>query len=806
MTRFFMLLWGMVLGCMGLWAQTAYTLQGTVLDEQQEPLVGAYIVLQASQKGTSSDAQGKYSLGGLKAGTYVLQVSYLGYDNYTDTLRIQGSTTHLIQLQPRSKNLHEVVVQDDYADQRKREESLNVEIVNEEYLKKNMGGSLMNSLERLPGVSTLDIGSGQAKPVIRGMSFNRVVVVDNNIRHEAQQWGADHGLEIDQYAVETVDVIKGPASLIYGSDAIGGVIDLKRRKIPGPNTLGGNIDLTAKSNNGYLGTSVFVYGRKKHLFADARITLADYGDYRVPTDYVQMYSYKAALYKNQMRNTAGDEHNLHLSLGWVQGRWLSRFYASRIASKSGFFANAYGLEPRKVDTLLHDKSSRDIQYPYQTVQHLKVSNTTQYTADNWKLSMDLGFQQNLREERSSYTNHGYMPDVFPDTLPYASDLERLFDKYVYSADVKASVQLREQTTLKTGLSLEYQDNRINGHGFVIPAFTQGKAGAYLVLKEELSGQSLLQAGLRYDQGYIQTEAYSDWFTSPVEENGDTTYQYLQRAAELNRRFHNFSWTVGYNYSPDNWLFKVNVGKSFRMPIAKELAANGVNYHRFSYEVGDADLSPEISYQLDAGLEYTTKHLAIGATPFINYFTNYIYLNPTADHDRLYGNGNQIFEYTESAVYRWGGELHAHYDLMKNLELGFIGEYVYAIQLSGEKEGYPLPFSPPATALVNLKYQRQKLGFLLNPYGSVDLKMAARQSHVVPPEEETPGYQVVHVSMGGSIQLKKQRIALALQVRNLFNTKYFNHTSYYRLLNVPEAGRNFIVNVTIPFAGSLKKTN
>ncbi|HOL99121.1 MAG: Plug domain-containing protein [Bacteroidales bacterium] len=131
---------------------------------------------------------------------------------------------------------------DNYAETRKKEESLSIEIVNDEYLKQNLGGSLMSSLERLPGVSTMDIGSGQSKPVIRGLGFNRVVVVENNIKHEAQQWGADHGLEIDQYAVNNVEVIKGPASLIYGSDAMGGIIDMKNRKVPVENSFGGTID------------------------------------------------------------------------------------------------------------------------------------------------------------------------------------------------------------------------------------------------------------------------------------------------------------------------------------------------------------------------------------------------------------------------------------------------------------------------------------------------------------------------------------------------------------------------------------
>ena len=240
-----------------------------------------------------------------------------------------------------------------------------------------------------------------------------------------------------------------------------------------------------------------------------------------------------------------------------------------------------------------------------------------------------------------------------------------------------------------------------------------------------------------------------------------------------------------------------------MPIAKELAANGINYHRFSYEVGNADLSPEISYQLDLGVEYSSKDFAIGASPFINYFTNYLYLNPTAQFDRLYGFGNQVFEYTESEVLRLGGELHAHYEVTKFLQFGFIGEYVYAEQLSGEKQGFTLPFAPPASAIFNIKYQKTQIAFLSNAYVSLDYRLTAAQNNIVPPEVPTDGFQVFNLGLGGDILVNNQRIDVALQIQNLLNTRYFNHTSYYRLINVPEAGRNFILNISIPFSVQIK---
>ena len=660
----------------------------------------------------------------------------------------------------------------------------------------------MKSLERLPGVTTIDIGSGQSKPVIRGLGFNRVVVVENNVKHQAQQWGSDHGLEIDQYAVDNIEIIKGPASLMYGSDAIGGVVDMKNKNLPAENTFGGKIDLTGKSNNDFLGSSILLFARKKHYFANVRATILDYGDYKVPTDSVDIYNYRVPLHKNHLRNTAGKELNLHTSFGVVKTRFQSTFYVSNVNTKGGFFANAHGLEPRNVDHNEHDSSSRDILYPYHKVNHFKLINQSSYWSEKWNLEIDLGYQRNFREEWSQYVQHGYMPAIFPDTLDFNLEIERQFEKDIYSANVKFFYDVSENTMLSTGFNGEYKDNKIGGRGFIIPSFKQLNLGSFIVVKHHISEKSIFQAGVRFDYGNLKTSNHNDWFPSPIYENGDTVYQYLQRADHINRDFFNFSWSVGYNYNPENWSYKFNIGKSFRMPIAKELAANGVNYHRFSYEVGNIDLSPEISYQLDVGVEYHSKNFAIGASPFMNYFSNYIYLNPTSGVDRLYGFGNQVFEYTESEVFRYGSEIHAHYEVSDHLQFGLIGEFVQARQLTGEKEGYTLPFSPPASAIINIKYQKPKIAFVNNVYASLDYRLTSAQNDIVPPEEQTKGFQSFNLGLGGEVMIKNQKIDVSIQIQNLLNQRYFNHTSYYRLINVPEPGRNIILNLSIPFSGKI----
>ena len=779
-------------------SQSNQELKGIVTDKENKPLKGAFVKLNEPNKGTITNDNGEFIISGLQKGTYEINIRFLGYENLTKTVTLPTNNLPRFSLSKTPISLQEVIVTDNHALNRKKEESLAIEIVNEDYLKQNLGGSLMKSLERLPGISTIDIGSGQSKPVIRGLSFNRVVVVENNIKHEAQQWGADHGLEIDQYAVDYVEIIKGPASLMYGSDAIGGVIDMKNNKLPEKNTISGAVDISGKTNNDFIGTSVSLEGRKDWFFASLTATLLDYGDFRVPTDSVDIYNYRAALHDNYMRNTAGNEQNFHLSFGLVKDKIQSRFYLSNVNSKSGFFANAHGLEPRNVDTDVHDRSSRDVQYPFQKVNHLKIINNTTIWQEKSRLELDLGYQQNHREEWSQYVQHGYMPAIFPDTLDFDMDLERKFIKDIYSANAKFFFEPTDKTQLNAGINGEYKENQINGRGFIIPAYRQLNIGGFVFGRHELSPTKQLQAGMRYDYGRIKTFSYFDWYPSPIDDAVDSENNFLQRAATINRSFSNFTWSLGYNYNPGKWNYKVNIGKSFRMPIPKELAANGVNYHRFSYEVGNPDLSPEMAYQLDLGVAFGSKRFAAGVSPFVNYFSNYIYLNPTSAHDRLYGNGNQIFIYTESKVLRYGGEFHSHYELKDWLQLGLIGEYIYSRQLSGEKEGYTLPFSPPASAIINLKYHGKTLGRIEKPYLSVDYKITSGQTNIVPPEVITNGYQVFNLGMGGEVNLYKQKVNLSFQVQNLLNKKYFNHTSYYRLINVPEPGRNFIVNMNIPF--------
>jgi len=774
-------------------------LSGKITGAQQQPLKGIVVILYPGFRETTTDGTGSFVFSSLPAGHYELKTKHTDYKEVVVNFKLTSANTHVpITLSTLHRQLEEVTIKDKHITQRRAEESLNVEVVTPHFIHRNLGGSLMKTLERLPGIKTIGIGSGQSKPLIRGLGFNRVVVVDKGVKHEGQQWGADHGLEIDQFAAGEVELIKGAASFIYGSDAIGGAIDIKPAAVPIPNSFGGSVNLIGKTNNNLYGTSVNLNGRNEHWFFDGRITYQDYGDYRVPADKVYVYDYAVNLYKNHLRNTAGNETGLHLNTGYIDNDFRTVFYVSNTFAKSGFFANAHGLEPRRVDEVLHDADNRDILLPNQEVNHLKVINHTEYHLHGHRLAMELGYQHNFRQEFSQYVNHGYMPPVYPADLQIPADLEREFDKRVYSVNLRDNITFGKHT-ITAGANLEQQNNGIFGWSFLVPAFRQITGGAFVYDKYQLSEEVLLHGALRYDHGRINMFAYQDWFNSTSTTGGVTVDEKLTRSADLNRNFNSLVWSAGLNYNPEgNFRLKGNLGKSFRMPIAKELAANGVNYHYFSYERGNPSLSPEQSYQADVSLGWTTDRWSVQLSPFYNYFSNYIYLNPTSNHDYFYGAGNQVFQYAQSKVMRYGGELQLKYQFFKNLSTEVVAEYLYAKQLSGDKKGYSLPFSPPASALINLTWSPKLKGRLQDSYLSIDYRITAAQNNIVPPEKKTPGYRVINLQAGTKMRLYKQPVMVSLQAQNLLNTNYLNHTSFYRLIELPEAGRNIILSLKVPF--------
>jgi len=780
-----------------------YSFSGKVIDEEGLPLPGASIITRNFSFSTTTDSDGTFAVNSREKICQEFSISFLGYQTQRIHLEFPyPSEPLLIVMHPYQQLLDEITIKDDYIQRKVKESTISVSVATEEFISRNKQGSLMKTLDRLPGVSAMEIGSGQSKPVIRGLGFNRVVVTENGIKHESQQWGADHGLEIDQFGVEELEVLKGPVSLMYGSDAMAGVINIKSYSIPHKNSLGGAAEMLYSGNNGLLGGSFNLHGRKTNWFASARYSLSDYGDMTVPTDTIAVYTYKVALKDRKLTNTAGTEQSFQVNLGYLGKKMHTIFYLTDNKSTLGMFAHAHGLEPIRVDTIAHYAFRRDVLFPKQEVNHFKMINRTQYFGSNHSTIIELGYQKNIRNEFNKYISHGYMPPVLPESMDIPENLERGFNKYTLTANLRQQIVFGTKNELNFGLNTEYQNNKIDGYNFIIPSYHQWLSGVFLNNQYRYDDKWIISGGFRYDLGIIKTTAYADWFKTPVLNTPDPMYVFVERAAHLNRQFGSWSGSVGLSYNHKNFTFRANTGRSFRMPSPKELASNGVNYHHFSFEKGDSSLNPEVSYQLDLSLEWSTPLWAVQLSPFVNYFPNYIYLNPGYEMDIYYGAGNQVFNYRQSKVFRTGGELQGQIRLTKSLKLNATAEYIFSRQLSGEKIGYALPFSPPANILLNLSYSIPALKWLREPYAGLDFLWSAAQNDIVPPEQKTPSYTIWNLNLGSRILVNKQSVQLHIIMSNLLNTKYLNHTNYYRLISLPEAGRNISVSVKIPFHKSL----
>jgi len=302
--------------------------------------------------------------------------------------------------------------------------------------------------------------------------------------------------------------------------------------------------------------------------------------------------------------------------------------------------------------------------------------------------------------------------------------------------------------------------------------------------------------VRYDWGLIQTKEHFDWYQSRIDNPDQTTsYVYAQRSRNRTLDFGNISASVGFSYLKDFTTIKMNAGKSFRMPLANELASDGVNYHMYRFERGAIDLDSEVSYQLDLEIDHAKGTFVAGVSPFFNYFENFIYLNPTTE----YYETLQVYQYMQTQAMRFGGELWIGENLTSDLRIDATLEYVYTEQTSGPKKGFTLPFNPPLSGLISTSQKLPNLGGFKNIQLMADLRLTAAQNRIVPPEEKTPGYQLFNFSVNTQFKWNANAsdARLRLKVNNVLNTPFFDHTSFYRLIDVPEPGRNIALSLNLP---------
>ncbi|WP_424492385.1 TonB-dependent receptor [Salinimicrobium sp. GXAS 041] len=765
-------------------------LEGRVVDEQDLGLENAHIHI--NKKFALAGENGHYHIGNLKEGEYTISISYLGFHTLDTVVSLSESTVINFQLSESAANLETVILEGNL----RRTSSENVEKISDEYLQEHFSGSLASSLEKLPGVNSVEIGAGASKPIIRGLGFNRVAVSENGIKQEGQQWGADHGLEIDAFSVENVEVVKGVGAIEHGSDAIGGLIKIINDRVPVEGFAGEVIGFT-KSVNNTIAASTNLFFRTNRLFYKLKATGSEFGDYSVPTDNILYLNRNIPIYNERLKNTAGKEVDLYGQIGYLGSHYKGTLSLSNVYFKSGFFPGAHGIPT--LSRVQDDGDQRNIEYPFQRVNHLKIINKNEWFFHNYSWEVTLGFQNNHRQEWSRFHTH-YTGQVAPEVNP---DLELDFNLTTYDFQAQYSRDFNESHSSSMGIQTQIQNNSITGFNFLLPEYYRTNQGVYATHSYQASEKINLNLGARLDLSRIDMEGFYDPnLYEYLIDNGRTetiANNYATRSSETQRDFSNFNFMGGvlYNFH-ENWDLSLNAGTSFRLPTAIELGANGIHHGSFRHEQGDPNLNAEKGYVLDTKLNYNKDSFSASFSPYLYYFDNYIFLNPSGEFSIL-PHAGQIYKFTESRAILTGVELDIHKVFAEKWRAQLTFEYLYNRQINTNRSrNFPLPFTPPVNGFTEVGYTLLKDSKTFEDTEIfTNTNYALEQDRIAQNEQITPGYMIFGGGLRTNLNLGDFKATVNLQATNIFNTKYFNHTNFYRALEIPEMGRNIQLMFKIP---------
>ena len=665
----------------------------------------------------------------------------------------------------RHLELKEVMVTGALGDMKMKESPMPITILKAKELRQLPSTNLIDAIAKQPGMAQITTGGGISKPVIRGLGYNRIVVVSDGIRQEGQQWGDEHGIEIDANEVGTVEILKGPASLMYGSDALGGVLVFKSHPVLPEGTIKGNLNAEYQTNNGLFGGSVNIAGNQKGFVWDAR------------------YSEKHAhAYKNRydgyVPNSQFDERAFSAKVGLMKDWGFSHL-------KFGY----YNLNPSIVegerDTVTGELLSENENVktyrhglPYQRVFHYKAVSETFVNLNSGHLKFILGYQQNRRKEyEESADEYGLYLKLH--TLNY---------------DFRYVSEERNGWKFSTGLNGMGQKSLNLGEEYLIPDYGLVDVGVFATASKLLNRWNL-SGGLRFDHRFLDSKG--------LVEDGE------ERFVDFRRHFNGVTGSVGATFEvSEQFGLKLNLARGFRAPNISELASNGEHEGSLRYEIGNRDFRSEYSWQADFSFDFATKYVELQASVFANRIQNYIYLHRI---DSIIEPDLMTFEYAQGDALLWGFEARMDCHPVHALHVGANFSYVNARLLHQPEEMRWLPMTPAPRLSADLKYEiTHDAKVFNNAYVAANVDWYLQQDHyfaAYDTETMTPSYLLIGLSAGTDIQVRGRKIAeLHFVVDNLTDVCYQDHLSRlkYADLNVVTGrrgvfnmGRNFVLKLAVP---------
>ena len=743
-------------------------IHGRVIDANtKQSLPGASISIPDLRIAAIADENGEFTFKNVPdEGQFLIEVKYLGYKTVTDNIDLASSSSLEIALIPSIIEAREVVITGTAFSTDNRKNSTSVTAVSKDQLVNNPSGNLIDAIAKVPGVSQITTGGGISKPVIRGLSYNRVLTLVDGAKQEGQQWGDEHGLETDQYNAGRVEVLRGAASLLYGSDALGGVINILE-SLPAPEgKIRGELLSNYSGNNGLSGSSAMLQGNANGFIWQARGSYKNAFSYNTPG--------------GRIANTGYNETSLSSQIG-LNKRWgFAHLNVSSFRNNIGlpdFSRNADGqFEDEDGKVLTNDAlKDRSLMLPFQDIRHYKVAiNSNLLFGDN-HLHTTLAFQNNQRRElEDSRTD----PSLFFDLKTYSYD----FKYYLAEANGWEPV---------IGIAGSFQDNKNKAPELLIPDYKASDAGVFAYAKKTWLN-STFNLGFRYDYRKIKG--------IQMEEEGELKFN------DFSNNFSNLSGAAGFTHEFDDHLsFKSNIGSAFRSPNIAELSANGVHEGTFRYEIGNTGLKPERSLYADVAFEYNSDKLQASLSLYNNHIANYIY-NRQINNETIQAESETlpVFRFVQADANLYGAEAALTFHPIEALHFENSFAFTHA---KNRETNSALPFIPAAVLHNELRIEPNIAGAARKTYIAIALDNVFKQNRIDQFETPTQGYTLVNASLGTTLMLNKQPLRLNVSANNLFNKAYYNHLSRFKPGRLDEAnptegyynqGRNISVGLYLPF--------
>ncbi len=694
----------------------------------------------------------------------------------------------------RHLQLNELTVTGVTGDTKLKHATAPVSIVTPQVLRATASTNIIDAIAHQPGVSQLTTGGSISKPIIRGLGYNRVVVMSEGVRQEGQQWGDEHGVEVDGSSVGSVEILKGPASLMYGSDAMAGVVILHAQPTLADGEMRANVSSEYQTNNGLFGYNLSMAGNQNGFVWDARFSDKMAHAYK--------NKYDGYVPGSQFRERAG-RLMLGLNKSWGHSRLTWTAYHLTPGIIEGERDEVTGeLVCNTSDIKTYSKS-----LPFQQVKHYKLVWDNSLNLNNGYLKAIIGYQQNRRQE-------------FEEDM---DEYELYFKLHTLTYDLRYVTNEFDGWKLSTGIGGMYQKSGNEGEEYLIPDYRLFDFGVYATATKALGDRWTLNGGVRYDHRRLHGDA--------LQEDGEW------RFTDFSRHFNGVTGSVGAVCNLNDHLnLRLNLARGFRTPNMSELASNGVHEGSIRYELGEQDLKAEYSLQADLGLDFTSRYVSAQLALFANRIDNYIFTHRLNEEIE---EGYLTYAYTQGDARLLGFEAGIDFHPVHSVHFSNSFSYVDAQLMNASADTKYLPFTPAPRWSSELKWEllhhshstikhhhsdyasalshiashvsRVVSGLSFNNlYVAAGLNCYLKQSHIYSADDTetvTPGYALLNLSAGTDIQIKGKKIAeLYVTADNLLNKAYQNHLSRLKYADentvtgrrgVYNMGRNITFKVVVP---------